>query len=244
MWQWISYISPSCTTTSLDIIFRGSHLGQTRLRSHFDLSGVNAMCQIKQDRGVKRHTGDGQPPLSPKADHSSEMPGVTLRAPTSAATPILSHLESIRTEAECAVSGHDASVAAMQLVTGWQEFCGRRESERKSLREREKHVNCFLISLPLKALPCHQRKDVPASTDSCEPEAGINSTPWGWNQKGAPHREKEMKLEEIPNLSAENSMRKEKGFVWRPAEAFSNYSWSSVLKIQSTCHKRVVHNCY
>ncbi len=142
MWKWISYISPSCTTTSLNIIFRGSHLGQTRLRSHFDLSGVNAMCQIKQDRGVKRHTGDGQPPLSPKADHSSEMPGVTMRAPTSAATPILSHLESIRTEAECAVSGHDASVAAMQLVTGWQEFCGRRESERKSW---ERGKTCKLL---------------------------------------------------------------------------------------------------
>ncbi len=175
---------------------------------------------------MKRHLGDGLPPFSPKANHSPGMPGMTLRAPTSAATPILSHLETIRTEAECAVSGHDASVAAMQLVTGWQEFCGREERERKSLRKREKHVNCFLISLPLKALPCHQRKDVPASTDSREPEAGINSTPWGWNQRGASRREKEMKLEEIPNLSAENSMRKEKGFVWRPAESFSNSSWS------------------
>lgn len=116
------------------------------------------------------------------------------------------------------------------------------ERERKSLRAREKHVNCFLISLPLKALPCHQHKDVPVRTDSCEPEAGINSTLCGWNQRGAPHREKEMKLEEIPNLSVENSMRKEKGFVWRPAEAFSNSFWSSVLRIQSTCHKRVVHN--
>lgn len=54
--------------------------------------------------------------------------------------------------------------------------------------------------------------------------------------------EKEMKLEEIPNLSVPNSMREEKGFVRRPEAAFSNSSRSSALKIQSTGHKRPVRN--
>lgn len=106
--------------------------------------------------------------------------------------------------------------AARDRLTGalWE------ERDRKSWRSRGKTCKLLFDFTPLKALPSHQYEGVPARTDSCEPEAGINSTPCGWNQRGAPRREKAMKWEEIPNYFVGNSAREEKGFGAGTGESF------------------------
>lgn len=59
--------------------------------------------------------------------------------PTSAACPVLADLKAVSAETEGAVPGHDAAIAASQLVAGWQQLCGgtTRRKEGKYLRRSE-----------------------------------------------------------------------------------------------------------
>lgn len=58
-------------------------------------------------------------------------PPPALQDLTSAARPILTDLKAVSTETEGAVSRHDATITAPELVAGWQELCrGGREKVR------------------------------------------------------------------------------------------------------------------